>query len=79
MEHESDFTQIVNGSFCTVTERLIKGLGNKGTSGYHPKYYIIEIDQNIENSSEDLRRLSVIQNSGNNHHLTLIRKTHKDA
>ena len=32
----------------------IGGLGNKRTSGDHPKYSIVEIGQNTEKSPEDL-------------------------
>ena len=37
------------------------GLGNKGTSGDHPSYSIIEIGQNSEKCPGDLRRLAVSQ------------------
>ena len=33
-------------------------LRNKSTSGDHPKYIIVEIDQNTEKSPGDLRRLA---------------------
>ena len=36
------------------------GLENKRTSGVHPKYIIVEINQNTEKSPVDLRRLAVI-------------------
>ena len=38
-----------------------RGLRNKRTSGDDPKYNIAEIDQNIEQSSGDLRKLVVTQ------------------
>ena len=55
---------IVIGSFGTVTEELIQGLGrlgNKRASGNHPNYYIIEKGRNTEKSSEDLRSLAVTE------------------
>ena len=45
-------------------QRIIKGtggLGNKGTTGEHLNYYIIENGQNTEKSPGDLRRLAVSQ------------------
>ena len=38
-------------------------LGNKRTSGDHPNYSIVEIDQNTKKSPGDLRRFAVIQDS----------------
>ena len=54
------------------------GLGNKGMSGDHPNYYIIENGQNTEKSPGDLRRLVVTQTPVKDHQLTLIRKTLKE-
>ena len=75
--HESD--HYTNCNFCSwySHKRIIKGTGglrNKGTSGDHPNYYIIEIGQNTEKSPGDLRRLAVIQNSVKDHQLTLMWK-----
>ena len=42
------FILIVISALGTVTKGLIKGLGNKRTSGDHPNYCIIEIGQNTE-------------------------------
>ena len=46
-------------------------------SGDHPNYCIIEIVQNTEKSSGDLRRLVVPQTLVRNHQLTLVWKTLK--
>ena len=57
----------------TVTEGTgTGGLGNKKTNGNHPNYSIIEIGQNIEKSSGDLRRLVVTQNSVKDHQMSLM-------
>ena len=63
------FIPIVIGAFST---ELLKGLGNKRTSGDHPDYYIIENDQNTEKSSGNLRTFAVIQTSVKDYHLTLV-------
>ena len=44
-------------------------LGNTRTSGDHPNYSIVEIDQNTKKYPRDLRRLAV---SVENHQLTLV-------
>ena len=41
---------IVIGALSTVTKSLLKGLGNKRTSGDHPDNSIVEIGQNTEKS-----------------------------
>ena len=48
------------------------GLVNNGTGGDCPKYSIVEIGQNTEKSSEDLRRLSVTQTPVENCQLTMV-------
>ena len=53
------------------------GFGNKRTSGDHPNYSIIEIDQNTEKSPGDFRRFSVTKNPMINHQLALAWKTLK--
>ena len=56
---------------------IIKGTGglrNNRTSGDHPNYFTIEVDQNTEKSLGDLRRLAVTQISEKEHQLTLTRK-----
>ena len=63
---------IIMGAFRTVTKGLLKGHGNKRTSGDHPNYYIIENGQNTEKSPGDLRRLAVTQTPVINHQLTLM-------
>ena len=53
---------IVVGALGTVTKGLVKsirGLRNKRSSGDHPNYSIVEIDQNTEKSPGDSRRLIV--------------------
>ena len=77
MEHESDV--YTSCDWCSwYSHRRIGtrtgGLGNNGTSGNYPKYYIIENGQNIEKSPGDLRRHAVIQTSVKDHHLTLMWK-----
>ena len=55
---------IVVGTVGTVNKRTDKvtgGLGNKRTSRDRPNNSIIKIDQNIEKSPGDLRRLAVTQ------------------
>ena len=47
------------------------GLGNNRTSGNSPNYSIVEISQNTEKSSGDLRRFAVTQTPVKNHHLTM--------
>ena len=61
------FLPVIIDALGTVTERLLKGLGNKKMSGDHPNYCIIEIDQNTKKSPGDLRRLAVTQTSVKDH------------
>ena len=73
---------IVIYALDTVTKRLVKGFGglrNKRTSGDHPSYSIIKIDQNTEKSSGDLRRLAVAQTPVEDDQLTLVWKTLKEV
>ena len=51
---------ILIGALGTVTKES-GGIGNKKTSGDYPNYSTIEIGQNTEKSSGDLRRLAVTQ------------------
>ena len=56
-------------------QRIIKGTGvleNKRTSGDHPNYSIIKINQNTEKSPGNLRRLVVTRTTLRNHPLTLV-------
>ena len=46
-------------------------------SGDHPNYYTIEIGQNTEKCSGDLRRLGVTQTPMRNHWLMIVLKTFK--
>ena len=60
MEHESDVYTNYNWCSWYIHRRIIKmtgGLRNKGMSGDHPNYCIIEIGQNTEKSPGDLGRL----------------------
>ena len=52
--------------------KWIERLGNMGTSGDHPNYYIIENGQNTEKSPGDMRRLAVTQTPVKDHQLTLM-------
>ena len=75
MEHESD--DYTNCNWCSgYSHRRIdaktRGLGNKRTSGDHPNYCIIEINQNTEKSPGDLRKLAVNQTPMKDHQLTLL-------
>ena len=57
--------------------RGVGGLGNKRTSGDHPNYSIIEIDQITEKSPGDLKRLAVTQTQVRNHPLNPLWKSLK--
>ena len=75
MEHESDGDTTCNWCTRYSHQRIIKGtggLGNKGTSGDHPNYCIIEIGQNTEKSPGDLKRLAITQTPMKDHQLTLM-------
>ena len=77
MEHESDI--YTNCNWCSWysyqrTGTRTGGLGNRRTSGNHPKYCIIEIGQNTEKSSGDLKRLAITQTPVRNHQVSLMRK-----
>ena len=63
---------IVIGAPGTVTKGLIKGLGNKRTSGDHLNYYIIEIGRNTQKSPGELRRLAVTQTPVKDHQQLLM-------
>ncbi len=81
MEHESDIYTTYNWCSWYSHRRMIKwtgGLGNKRTSGDHPNYSIIEINQDIEESPRDLKRLAVTKTPGKNQQLMLTRKTRKE-
>ena len=80
MKHENDSDSICNSCaqysyqmFGTRSE----GLGNKRTSGDHPKDSIIKIGQNTEKCPGDLRRLVVTQTQMRNHRPTPVWKTQK--
>ena len=74
MEHESDGD--TNCNWCSRYSHQwfgtgTGGLGNKWTSGDHPKYSIIKINQNTEKSPGDLR-LAVTQTLVRNPQLMLV-------
>ena len=75
MENESDGDTNCNWCALYSDQRIgagTRGLGNKRTSRHHPNYSIVEIDQNTEKSSRNLRRLAVIKTAVENHQLTLV-------
>ena len=81
VEHESDGYTNCNWCPWYSHRRIDKGnvgLGSKRTSGDHPNYCIIEIEQNSEKSPGDLRRLADTQTPVKNHQLTLMWKTLKE-
>ena len=64
MEHESDGDTDCNWCTCYSHQRIgsiTGGLENKRMSKDHYIYSIVEIGQNTEKSSGDLRRLTVTQ------------------
>ena len=80
MKYQSDdYTNLI-GALDTVTKGLVKGPGDLEItmSWDHPNYCIIEINQNTEKSSGDLRRLAVSQTSVKYHQLKLMWKTLKE-
>ena len=79
MKHESDGNS--NCNWCTqnsyqIIDKGTGGLGNKGTSGDHPEYSIINTSQNTK-SPGHLQRLTVTQTPVENHWLALVWKTCK--
>ena len=72
---------IVNGALVQSSKELedfgtgTVGLGNKRTIGDHLNYSIVDIGQNTEESSGDLRILAVNQTLVRNHRLMLVWKT----
>ena len=78
MEHESDDNTKCNWySHQRISTRTGR-LGNNRTGGDYPNDCIIEIGQNIDKSSGDLRRLVVTQAPVRNHQLTLEGKLSKE-
>ena len=55
-----------------IVPKWTGGLGNKRTSGDCPNNRIVEIGQNTEKSSTNLRRLAVTRTAVKNHQLTLV-------
>ena len=77
MEHESDDDNSCNWCSWYGHKRINTGTGglrNKSTSGDHKNYSIIKINQNIEKSSWDLRRLAITQTLLKTHEVTVARK-----
>ena len=75
MEHEGDDYTNRDWCFRYNNYRTIKRTGWIGswrTSGDHPSYSIVENGQTIEKSTEDLRRLAVIQTPVKEHEITLM-------
>ena len=78
LEHENDGDSSCNLISWYSHKRIdarTGGLGKKRTSGDHPNYCIIEINQNTKKSPIDLRRFFIIQIPVKDHLLTLIWKT----
>ena len=78
MEYESNGD--INCNWGAYYQRFVRGTGgpgNKRTSGDHPNYNIIKMDQNTEKSPGDLGRLAVTQTPGKDHQLSLMWKTSK--
>ena len=78
MDHESEGNTNCNWRIKYSHQRTgtgTRGLRNKRTSGDHPNYSIVEIGKNTEKSPGDKRGLAVTQALGENHQLTLVRKT----
>ena len=75
MEHESDGDNNCNRWSWYTHQMFSKGtgrLGNNRTSGDHPNYWIVEIDQNTEKSHGDLKRFVVAQSPMKRNQLTLL-------
>ena len=61
LEDESDCYTKCNWCSCYSHQRIIKGFGNKWTSGDHPNYYIIEIGQNTEKSPNKYKMTNYVE------------------
>ena len=75
LEHEIDSDTDCNWSTRYGHQSIGTGswwLGNNRTSGDHPNYSIVEIDQNSKKSPGDLRRLAVTQTPLKNHQQRLM-------
>ena len=75
VKHESD--SYTNCNWCSWyshkrTDARSGGFGNKRTSGDHPNYSIVKIDQNTAKSPRDLIRLAVTQTPVEDHQLTMM-------
>ena len=74
MEHESDGDTNCNWRARYSHQKIGTGIGrfrNKSTSGDHPKYRIVAINQNTKKNPGDLKRLAVTQSPVENHQLTM--------
>ena len=77
VEHKSDGYTNCNWGCWYIHQRIgsrTEGFGNKGTSGDHLNYSIVEIGQNTEKIPGDLRWLFVLKRQWKKHQLTLIWK-----
>ena len=75
MEHESDNDTNCNRHTRHSPQRIGKRtrrIENKNSSGDRPNNNTVKIGQNTEKSSEDFRRLAVIQTSVKEHQLMLV-------
>ena len=75
MECESNDDILCNWCARYSNQRTSTGTGehgNKRTSGDHPNYCIVEIDQNTKKSSGDLGRLAVTQTPVKDYKLALV-------
>ena len=79
VEYEEDGDTNRDWRTSNASQRLGKGtdrIRNQRKNRDHPDYRIIAIDRNTEKSSEDLRRLSIIQTPQKDHQHLLVGKTH---
>ena len=75
MEYVSDGDTNFNWCSWYIYQRIVtrtEGLENKGTSGDHPNYSIVEIKQYTEKNHGNLRRLAITQTPEKYHQLTLV-------
>ena len=75
MEQKSDGNDSCNWCTWDNPQRLGKKDGRfkkRRTSGHHPDYSIVKIDQNTVKSPGDLRRLAISQTPVKDHQLALV-------
>ena len=81
MKHESHGDTICCWGFPYTHQRIGTGTGGlvkMTTSGDHPNYGIVQIDQNTKKNTGDLKRLAVTQTPVRNNPLMVVWKTIKD-